>query len=357
MHPVKPQVPSVSSPEPGIHPIYLRHLAVLLKQQGVEVEQVLSGAGLSAEDLQEGEAAIDVARLKPLVDAALRHSGSPWLGLQLGAAVQAFSHGPVGYAAIASGNLLQALEVACRFIALRAPVLRLELRRGTTHTRLIVHEQSELGRARRFVLEALLVMLERLLHSMSGSSLGSVHHQLPWIEPTWSRNYTAYLAGTLSFGARKLVSHFPNVVLDSTCLSADPQAFEMARQECERRLQSGAAERDLASRVRRQLWHCEGNYPDARTSAARLGISLRGFYRSLAGAGCSYRGLLDEARYVRAQRLLRETDSTISAIAERLGYADPSNFSRCFRRWCGQTPRAFREVSRADRSPLPRSRS
>jgi AraC-like DNA-binding protein len=344
------EVPPAMSPEPGIHPIYLRLLAVLLKQQGVKVERVLAEAGLSAEDLLQGEAAIDVATLRALVDSALRHSGSPWLGLQLGAEAQAFSHGPVGFAAIASGSLLQALEVACRFIALRAPVLRLELRRGASHTRLIVHEQADLGTARRFVLEALLVMLERLLQSISGSSLVSVQHQLPWLEPPWSRNYAAYLAGRLSFAAPRLVSRFPNVVLDSACLSADPQAFELARLECERRLQSGAAERDLASRVRRQLWHCEGNYPDAETSAARLGMSLRSFYRSLAAAGCSYRGLLDEARCARAQRLLFESDATVAAISERLGYADPSNFSRCFRRWCGKTPREFREAGRADQS-------
>lgn len=351
------EAPSRSNPEPGIHPIYLRLLALLLRQQGVAAEPVLADAGLRAEDLQQGETAIDVARLRALIDSALRHSGSPWLGLQLGAEVQAFSHGPVGFAAIASGSLLQALEVACRFIALRAPVLRLELRRGASHTRLIVHEQTDLGDARRFVLEALLVMLERLLQSVSGSSLASVEHQLPWPEPPWSRNYAAYLAGGLRFGSPQLISRFPNALLESACLSADPQAFELARLECERRLQSGAAERDLTSRIRRQLWQCEGSYPDAKTSAARLGMSLRSLYRSLAEAGCSYRSLLDEARCSRAQRLLIEGDATVAAIAERLGYADPSNFSRCFRRWCGQTPRAFREAGRADQRSPPRSHS
>lgn len=337
--------------EPGIHPIYLRLLAVLLRQQGVQPELVLADAGLTPEDLGQGEAAIDVATLCKLVDSALRRSGSPWLGLQLGADVQAFSHGPVGFAAIASGSLLQVLEVACRFIALRAPALRLELRRGASHTRLLVHEQSNLGSARRFVLEALLVMLERLLQGVSGGNLASVQHQLPWPEPSWSRSYSAYLSGRLSFAAPQLISRFPNALLDSTCLSADPQAFELARLECERRLQSGAAERDLASRVRRQLWLCEGSYPDAETSAARLGLSLRSFYRSLAAAGCSYRGLLDEARCSRAQRLLRESDMAVNAIAERLGYADPSNFSRSFRRWCGRTPRAFREAEQAESGP------
>ena len=32
----------------------------------------------------------------------------------------------------------------------------------------------------------------------------------------------------------------------------------------------------------------------------------------------------------------------LEGIAERLGYADSSNFSRSFRRWSGVTPREFR---------------
>ncbi len=342
------QVQAPTDAEPGVHPIYLRLLAVMLERQGVDVEAVMSDAGVGRADLESDEKPIATSTLQRLVDSALRRSGSPWLGLELGAAAQAFSHGPVGYAAIASGSLRQALDVATRYMVLRAPVLALSLRRGASHTRLEVRETADLGTARRFVLEATMVMFDRLLQAISGVGMNTVSHELPWPEPNWSRNYSAYIAGKVRFGAPRLVIVFPNVLLDASCLSADPQAFELARQDCEVRLQKGAAERDLASRIRRQLWRCEGQYPGAEVTAERLGISLRSLYRSLSAAGCSYRGLLDEARCERARRLLRETDAPVESIAERLGYADASNFSRCFRRWCGQTPSAYRNASRSD---------
>jgi len=337
--------PDATAAEPAVHALYLRLLLVLLGRRGVDVEAMLTEAGIASEALEASESAISLPALQALVSAALARSGSPWLGLELGASVQAFSHGPVGYAAIASGSLRQALEVAVRFIALRAPVLGLSLQVGASHTRLDVHEHADLGVARRFVLEAMLVMLEHLLQAIAGRSLQGLSHQLPWPEPTWSRHYAAYLGGEVGFAARRMSVRFPNSLLDSPCLSADPQAFELARQECERRLQQGAAERDLASRIRRQLWRCEGEFPSAEATARRLGLSPRSLYRSLAAAGCSYRGLLDEARCERASRLLRETTTPVQVIAERLGYADASNFSRCFKRWRGLTPSAYRAAA------------
>jgi AraC-like DNA-binding protein len=329
-----------------VHAIYLRLLLALLAQRGVDGDALLADAGLNRATLANDDAAVGVADLQALVSNALQRSGSPWLGLELGAAAQPFSHGAVGFAAISSGSLRQALEVAVRYIALRAPALRLTLQSGSRDTRLLLHAQIDSGVVRQFVLEAVAVMLERMLQAIAGRRLDAIEYCLPWSEPAWSRHYAAYLAGRLHFGATRMTIRFPDVLLDAPCISADPQAFALARQECERRLLQGASERDLASRIRRQLWQCEGTFPDAQSAAERFGLSLRSLHRNLAGAGCRYQELLDEARQERACRLLRETDTPIHAIAERLGFADASNFSRCFRRWCGVTPRDFRAARR-----------
>ncbi len=325
-----------------MHAIYLRLLGALLAQRGIDSVALFAKAGLSPAALGNDDTAVAAGELQALVSTAVQRSGSPWLGLELGAAAQPFSHGAVGFAAITSGSLRQALEVAVRYIALRAPALRLELQQGSRDTRLQVHTPVDLGIARQFVLEAVAVMLDRVLQAISGRRLDALEYSLPWPEPAWSRHYAAYLTGRLRFGAARMTIRFPDALLDAPCISADPAAFALARQECERRLQQGASERDLASRIRRQLWQCEGTFPTARAAAHQFGLSLRTLHRSLAGAGCRYQGLVDEARRERACRLLRETDTPIHAIAERLGFADASNFSRCFRRWQGQTPSRFR---------------
>ncbi|MBF6723684.1 helix-turn-helix domain-containing protein, partial [Acinetobacter baumannii] len=59
--------------------------------------------------------------------------------------------------------------------------------------------------------------------------------------------------------------------------------------------------------------------------------------RHLAALGVSYRHLLDEVRLVRAVRYL-QANLPVQKVAELLGYAEPSNFTRAFRRWTGHPP-------------------
>jgi len=55
------------------------------------------------------------------------------------------------------------------------------------------------------------------------------------------------------------------------------------------------------------------------------------------------RALVDEIRFAIACQLLSETDSGVSHVAGVLDYADPSAFTRAFRRWSGTTPAAWRQ--------------
>ena len=48
-----------------------------------------------------------------------------------------------------------------------------------------------------------------------------------------------------------------------------------------------------------------------------------------------------------AKLMLAQSDVQIEAIATRLGYVEPANFPRAFRKWTGETPSAFRRSTRA----------
>jgi AraC-like DNA-binding protein len=53
----------------------------------------------------------------------------------------------------------------------------------------------------------------------------------------------------------------------------------------------------------------------------------------LKDVGCRYRDLLEQELETRARRFLVEGKLTHAEISERLGYADPTSFSRARRRW------------------------
>lgn len=77
--------------------------------------------------------------------------------------------------------------------------------------------------------------------------------------------------------------------------------------------------------------------------ASDLGLGSRTLQRRLVAAGTSFRALCDEARLEEAERLLRGTALPIAAIADRLGYAEVSSFSRAVQAHFGCRPNSLRE--------------
>jgi len=74
--------------------------------------------------------------------------------------------------------------------------------------------------------------------------------------------------------------------------------------------------------------------------------SPRTLQRHLAQLGLSYSDLVDQVRFEKASKLLRESDLKAIAIAFETGYKDPSHFSRAFRRIAGISPGEYRRQQR-----------
>lgn len=62
--------------------------------------------------------------------------------------------------------------------------------------------------------------------------------------------------------------------------------------------------------------------------------------------GCTVSSLLSIYRMEKAKELLKDTNFSISEIAEKVGYGEPGYFSRCFRKYYGMTPREFAAQSK-----------
>ncbi|QQE67509.1 hypothetical protein GFS31_42220 (plasmid) [Leptolyngbya sp. BL0902] len=84
------------------------------------------------------------------------------------------------------------------------------------------------------------------------------------------------------------------------------------------------------------------SYPDIALVAAASGLSVRTLQRILAEAGLTYSKLVDRVRFNRAIALLQQPEVKLLDIAGELGYTDPANFTRAFKRWAGISPREYR---------------
>ncbi|CBL46467.1 Transcriptional regulator, AraC family [gamma proteobacterium HdN1] len=79
--------------------------------------------------------------------------------------------------------------------------------------------------------------------------------------------------------------------------------------------------------------------------AVVLHVSERTLQRQLSQEGTSFRQLMDDVRREAARRHVLERRSSVSEIAFALGFNDSGNFSRAFKRWFGCAPQAYRQRS------------
>jgi AraC-like DNA-binding protein len=150
------------------------------------------------------------------------------------------------------------------------------------------------------------------------------------------------LAGAeLSFNQEATVLFFPATLLS---LPLEKRIeLPMALPEMEADLWASAPAGDLIGSVRQVLGLLlRQNYPDIRLAAEVAGVSIRTFQRWLATSNLTYSRLVEQVRFEKAMQLLAEPHRPLLEVAFELGYTEPANFSRAFRRWTGLSPLQFR---------------
>ncbi len=99
---------------------------------------------------------------------------------------------------------------------------------------------------------------------------------------------------------------------------------------------------DLEHRVRIPVQALFTGHAGEVEVAAIFSMHPRTLSRRLAAAGTSFRQLVDECSFEIARHLLEFSRQDVAQITAALDYADPSAFTRAFRRWSGTTPACWR---------------
>jgi AraC-like DNA-binding protein len=90
--------------------------------------------------------------------------------------------------------------------------------------------------------------------------------------------------------------------------------------------------------------------PSLKATADLLVMHPRALNRALQMRGFSFREAVNEARFEMASQLLRDTRVSIGSLAEILGYAEVSAFTRFFTSMAGQPPSQWKQEEFARRS-------
>ncbi len=157
--------------------------------------------------------------------------------------------------------------------------------------------------------------------------------------------YQALFGCRLQFDADRSELVFNKHWLDQPQMGADPERHRQLLHDILAQEQDAPEQLlfQVRAALRRMVMH--GRATEGLL-ANLLSVPERSLRRLLDQQGTSFRELLEDARYEVARQLLVDTDMSTADIATSLDYADPSAFSRAFRRWTGSPPAAWRDNAR-----------
>lgn len=334
----------MSSSTPAQYALILVDLAIA---EGVDPEALLHGTGLDTQ-LSNIGARISDDSFRALVENAMRMTGDPALGLHLGQRLNLSAHAVLGQAFMTCRDVGEVIELFARYYPMLAQDLQLEFTQDAE--RLSVESRNMApGLPMHFGLECMTAGMCNTLRGLLDGERFPLRFEFPYPAPAHRQQYLDILGDDVHFDCEVARWSFPAELLKLRLPSSNPALRRLYEAECARLLADLEDNADIASQTLRLLRQLEGQYPKMPQLAAMLNMSPRTYRRRLESEGQSFQSLLDEVRAEHATRHLREGALPVNSIAYQLGFSDPANFRRAYRRWTGQSPGAVRREAKNNR--------
>ena len=300
----------------------------------------LPQADALAQRLADPAAVIPLEELEHLLDAYADRAGLA-CGLQLGAQARPATFSALGYLAMSSRTLGEAVSLMPSYESVVMDVGLTTLTRDGDAVQLAwgLRDRQPHPVLEDFILAAWLSLGRWLVgRPLTPDAVHFTHDAPADPEP-----YRRYFPCRHEYRQLQAGMRFPAGWLDLPVLHADPDLHALMLDRA-RALQAaqpvtGAWSRQVLAVLPDLLPRQQATMPEV---AARLNVSERSLRRRLAEEGESFQDLLQEQRRQLACHYLRNERLGLLDIALLLGYAEHSAFSTAFRQWYGVTPGQFR---------------
>lgn len=304
------------------------------------VPRHLVAAGISPEVFSSAENLLPLQQASTFVGGAARREGVEDLGLQVGAATPIARLGLFGLALSQSLTLNDLIRKLIRLVPLLNSGARvwLEPRDARTVELRLNHDAQE-GRPQ--IDAYALMLLINALRLAAGANWRPQRVSLDSTAAGLAHRHEALSEASIDGDVNYVSVSIPKRLLAQQLKHPSVQPADPLHTESE--FAATAPASDVVGSISQALLGLlRSGVPTIDAAAELAGTSVRTLQRRLAENAITYEEVVDRVRFQKATRMLADPHIKLSTIASALGYADPANFSRAFRRCSGLSPSAFR---------------
>ncbi|MEB0079111.1 AraC family transcriptional regulator [Pseudomonas sp. CCI3.2] len=313
-----------------------------LELDGLDCRVLFKELGLDYSDLDNPDARFPQDSLTRLWQRAVALSGNPAIGLNMAKVVRPGSFSVAGYALMSSQTLKDGFSRLVRYQRIIAESADLSFRLLAEGYALILTVHGDHLPPTRQSAEASMASVLAFCSWLTGRTLQPRQVLIQGDPPKNMEPYKQAFHAPMTFNAP-----YDALVFDRADMDAPLPTANEAMAQLHDRFAGEYLARFSESRVTHQARQVlcrllpQGE-PKREMVAQRLHLSQRTLQRRLQEEGTSFQTLLDDTRRELAEQYLAQPQMTLLEIAYLLGFADPSNFFRAFRRWFDATPGEYR---------------
>lgn len=206
-----------------------------------------------------------------------------------------------------------------------------------------IDAKTELDDLRLLAIEDILTNIVTTCRWVLGQALPITKLRCNYPAPPHAARYQSIFQCPVEFNAPVTQLFFNAEILDKPLPQSSPQSATLYKNLCEEK-SIARNQGDIVWRLWQIIVEDPAHPPSLPNAAQQLHCSSRTLSRKLLAQGWQYQQLVDQVRGIRARRYLSDPTLSITRIGQQLGYADSSGFHRAFKKWTGQSPRAFRDA-------------
>ncbi|MEM1219605.1 MAG: AraC family transcriptional regulator ligand-binding domain-containing protein [Bacteroidota bacterium] len=318
--------------------------------KGVLTRPIYERIGYTPEELQSPDLKLSREVYNQVCRALITQTQDPAFGLHVGSYWTLPAAGLVAQIIQTSRTIGEGIQYLCTFSNLGCSSLpfSLEKTKGEAYLR-VQHNEAWYRQAPevfRHTLEGLLLFNLQGLRTLTHGCILPIRLSLPYARTDVPRTvYEGYFQCPVAFSQAGIALQLPLEVIDLPIKTADYDLLQVLVRHAKEKSSRLAGGDYFPDRVQQVIYQLMGHgFPAQEAVAETLHMSARTLQRRLREAGTNYKKIVERLKEELAKDYLCNPDLSIQMISDLLNYAEPSVFSRSFKRWTNQSPKAFRQA-------------
>ena len=323
---------------------YLSDLYHLAEDKGLDALDMLRRAGIDRRMIDAPGKRVETDKLAFIVQTIISNLQDEAMGLSDDRIPQG-SFYMMGKVAIGEPTLRKALLMSIRLYSMLTSAFRAELQEQGNYARLIFRmSASHLDKEHLFA-EINLMAWHRLSAWLISENLQLHEIYFDYPSPKQVGEYAYLFPGRHKFCSPYQGFSFHRNFLDRE-ISQTPGALKRFIKRCPEDLfMQPRTDFSVSSELKKLLKKkLPEGIPVIEEAANTLHMTKRTLIRKLQEEGTSYQQLKDLVRRDKAVKLMTSRGTSLSSVAEAVGFSDPAVFSRAFKGWTGICPREYRQT-------------